>query len=336
MRLLGQMSDESSARRFSQYLISQEIPCILEQAGPVWQIWVDREDDMDLARQEYERYQASPRDQRYAAASQQVAAMEKESKARQARGRAQYIDYRTAGVPGMAQSAFPFTILLIAASVLFAALTQLGGKLDPWGYALMIDDPSPAHQRQMLERLIQHQPDPQAYVESIASGKGSIRLPMFDNIRHGQLWRLFSPAFLHFGPQHLIFNLWALYSLGTVLERRCGTLFFAFLFFVGAIGSSVGEYFWHGPNFGGVSGVVYCLFGYVWIRGRMDYSFGLQLPSQTVYIMVGWLFLCMTGVMGPVANAAHLVGLLIGVAMAAIPVGWRRYQRQIRQREWMG
>jgi GlpG protein len=30
-------------------------------------------------------------------------------------------------------------------------------------------------------------------------------------------------------------------------------------------------------------------------------------------MMLLWLVLCMTGVMGPIANAAHVVGLVVGI-----------------------
>lgn len=34
--------------------------------------------------------------------------------------------------------------------------------------------------------------------------------------------------------------------------------------------------------------------------------------------MLGWLVLCMTGYLGPIANMAHLTGLLVGMGMGYI------------------
>ena len=43
--------------------------------------------------------------------------------------------------------------------------------------------------------------------------------------------------------------------------------------------------------------------------------------------MMAWLFICMTGFMGPIANAAHVIGLVVGAAYAAVPVAWQGTMR---------
>ena len=48
---------------------------------------------------------------------------------------------------------------------------------------------------------------------------------------------------------------------------------------------------------------------------------GVVLDHRTVVWMGGWLVLCMTGLMGPVGNAAHLVGLLVGMAWGFLSSG---------------
>jgi GlpG protein len=73
-----------------------------------------------------------------------------------------------------------------------------------------------------------------------------------------------------------------------------------------------------------MSGVVYGLFGYVWIRSVFNPIPGLHLSQANVIILLGWLFLCMTGVMGPIANVAHVVGLVVGATFAYVPSLWRK------------
>ena len=56
--------------------------------------------------------------------------------------------------------------------------------------------------------------------------------------RH-QYWRLLAALFLHYGPIHIFFNLFALLLLGPALERQIGGFLFAVCYLVSGIGSSV-------------------------------------------------------------------------------------------------
>jgi GlpG protein len=69
-----------------------------------------------------------------------------------------------------------------------------------------------------------------------------------------------------------------------------------------------------GPFFGGMSGVVYGLVGYVWMKGKYDPAAGLFLHPWTVIMVILWFFVCLTGYVGTIANAAHAAGLVLGVA----------------------
>jgi GlpG protein len=76
--------------------------------------------------------------------------------------------------------------------------------------------------------------------------------------------------------------------------------------------SNLAQYVFVGPYFLGMSGVVYGLIGYIWIRGKLDPGSGLLLHRATVTMALIWLVLGLTGVLG-VANGAHVGGLLIGM-----------------------
>ena len=140
------------------------------------------------------------------------------------------------------------------------------------------------------------------------------RLGGLPEIRHGELWRLFTPMFIHFGLLHLLFNMVWLLDLGTMIERRQSTRVLSALVLVIAALSDFGQYLWQGPGFGGMSGVVYGLIGYIWLRGKFDPASGLFLHSSTVTMAVIWFVLCLAGVFPYVANAAHGVGFAVGIA----------------------
>jgi GlpG protein len=78
--------------------------------------------------------------------------------------------------------------------------------------------------------------------------------------------------------------------------------------------SNLAEFLVSGPSFGGMSGVVYGLLGYIWMQGRFNPASRLSLQPQTVTFMIVWFFVCLAGLVGPIANTAHGVGLAVGVA----------------------
>jgi GlpG protein len=67
-----------------------------------------------------------------------------------------------------------------------------------------------------------------------------------------------------------------------------------------------------------MSGVVYGLIGYIWMRGKFDPASGLFLHSTTVTMAVVWFLLCLVGIIPHVANAAHGVGFAVGLAWGYI------------------
>ena len=55
-----------------------------------------------------------------------------------------------------------------------------------------------------------------------------------------------------------------------------------------------------------------------WIRGKYDRASGVGLDPQSVQWLLIWLVVCFTGLVGPVANAAHVAGLLTGMVCGRI------------------
>ena len=139
--------------------------------------------------------------------------------------------------------------------------------------------------------------------------------------RPGQVWRLVTPIFLHFGLLHIVFNCWATIVEGTLIETGRGTLRLAVLVLVSAVLSNLGQYLLyefirarHGCTASAVfRGSATRMFGYLWMKGMYEPEQGMILHPNTISTMLIWLVLCMTGVLGPIANAAHVVGLVVGI-----------------------
>lgn len=134
-----------------------------------------------------------------------------------------------------------------------------------------------------------------------------------DEIISGQLWRLITPIFLHFNLLHILFNCMWLHSLGSQIEKKKGTKFFITFILCTAIFSNLSQFLITGPAFGGMSGVVYGLFGYVWIKSRLDPGDGFYIDPVVAMIMLGFFLVCFTGAFGGVANWAHAGGLIVGL-----------------------
>jgi GlpG protein len=132
-----------------------------------------------------------------------------------------------------------------------------------------------------------------------------------------QIWRWFTPVLLHFSLTHLVFNLaWWVY-LGHLFEQRLGVLLLAGLTLTVALISNAAQYYLVGPQFGGLSGVVYGLFGYFWLAGRLNPAQGLHISSGLAGFMLLWLLLGFFDLLWvSMANWAHLGGLIAGVAWA--------------------
>jgi GlpG protein len=114
------------------------------------------------------------------------------------------------------------------------------------------------------------------------------------------------------------------FQLGRMIEALRGTVRLAIFILLIAVLSCVAQAIapsaWGGtPRFGGMSGVVYGLFGYAWMKSIFDTQPGFYLGQSTVIIMLGWLFLCMTPAIPNVANVAHVVGLIAGIATGYLP-----------------
>ena len=86
-----------------------------------------------------------------------------------------------------------------------------------------------------------------------------------------------------------------LYDLGSQIESKKGSKFFVTFLIIIAIISNLTQFFVNGPAFGGMSGVVYGLFGYVWVKSRLDPADGFHIDPTVAMIMFGFFALCFTG-----------------------------------------
>ncbi|HWF17806.1 MAG TPA: rhomboid family intramembrane serine protease [Verrucomicrobiae bacterium] len=299
MRMIGQVDSEEKARNFADYLYVQGIDNQIEQdKNGLWSVWIHREEDLERGRALLNNYMANPADPRFQNHTQAAEEMREQKRREQAEHEKKLKKGRQLFRPMATYGFGPVTSILIFISVIaFMDKYFHGGKIFSQLSLTQYD----------LKNI-----DDLGIWQALLTRISNFH-ELLPEIREGQVWRLVTPIFLHFTILHIFFNMLWLRDLGSMIEARQGSLLFVIQVLIIAVISNLTQFLFTGGGFGGMSGVVYGLFGYVWIRGKLDPTSGLYLHPTTVAMMMIWLFVCMIGVMGSIANAAHASGLLVGV-----------------------
>ncbi len=259
MRMIGHLKNEASAKTFGGYLSSLDVRNMVEPDSEGWAVWIYSEDQIETGSQALAAYLRNPADRSFQDAADTAAASEQ----RQQRDEAAFAKrVRTADQIWKRSDTAPLTILLIAASVGVTLLAGINNVSLPNVRWLLISEGGPG------------------FLPEVQFGR-----------RKG---RLITPIFIHFGPMHLIFNMLVLYELGRMIEMAQGTKRLALLVVIIGAGSNLGQYLIADPYFGGMSGVLYGMVGYIWLRSQCDPASGLMLQPMATRRSVMprfWLFL---------------------------------------------
>lgn len=288
MRLIGQLPTEANATTFSDFLFVEGIENEVEADKEGWGIWIHSEDEWPRAKEMLAAFLANPHDQHYAGKTARARQLRQQAVAEAGEVEKRTYDRRAVFRATMPYGVGALTTVLVCLCVAIAVLAWTGYK-----------------EKIYAELFITH--------VTVAPGGYGSALPGLAEIRSGEFWRLLTPAFIHIDPLHLLFNMLWLLNLGSMIEARLGTGRFGLMVVLLGVISNLAQYYIESPFFNGFSGVNYGLFGYLWVRGRLDPRSGLYLPPQIVAMMVIWFLLCLTGVVGNVANMAHAAGLGLGL-----------------------
>ena len=133
-------------------------------------------------------------------------------------------------------------------------------------------------------------------------------------IAQGEVWRLFTAIFLHGGVVHVMFNLYALYALGPLLEGYTGHTRFLTIFLVSGLYGSLFSYALSGPVSVGASGAIFGLLGGISIYFLKYHSnFGMQgraiLQNMAIVLVLNLIIGFSSGF---IDNWGHIGGLVGG------------------------
>lgn len=214
----------------------------------------------------------------------------------------------------------PVTTLLLAACIITALLTGFGATINP-------DNP-----------LFY----PPGFLPTLFGGLGEggslsengSRVISDGTITTSTLLRTLSPALLHFGAIHLVFNLLWLWFFGRQLERMQGSWLLLALVIVTAFISNSAQSLFYGNQFGGMSGVVYGLVGYSWCLHYFMPNSYLMINGAMFTFFLIWLLVA--ALLPGFADAAHVGGLISGTIVGLVVVTWYTFvlDRDVVGKPW--
>lgn len=137
-------------------------------------------------------------------------------------------------------------------------------------------------------------------------------------IAEGEVWRLFTAMFLHGDIIHLLFNLYALYILGPMVEGFFGHRRFLLIYFIGGLWGSVASYAFSQAISVGASGAIFGLIGATtiyFLRYRENFGPRGRAIVQNMLVVIGINLVLGLSVPG-IDNWGHMGGLIGGTAVA--------------------
>ncbi len=335
MRRIGNLPNESQANRFCDYLQTQSIDAKAsssdESAPPSstpHDIWIRSEQDVPRAKELIAEFQSDPasgqydvsaeaerqRRKRSAEIAEKIASQKKAQMQLRRGTKGNLGGQNLGGLAGdQSPASIPITIAIVVLATLIGFVTEFAG-VD--GAVSPVGRGGPTIQQTLYNAL--SCVDYPLFVATEGDGLASLK--------QGEVWRLFTPILLHGSIFHLVFNMFNLYVLGGVVERIHGSLFYLMLILIcGGIAtlSQIVLADLIGGPFGGAraigaSGALFGVFGFVWIRPKVDRSYPVEIPSFNIKFMLGFLVLCFTPLLPNIANGAHMGGLVAGMIVAGI------------------
>lgn len=154
-------------------------------------------------------------------------------------------------------------------------------------------------------------------------------------VQNGEVYRLFTSMFLHFGIEHLVNNMLVLFVLGSRLEQVIGKLRFLFIYLAGGIAGNIFSLILELRNqdfsvSAGASGAVFAVMGamiYVVIRNK---GWLEDLSMRQILVMAAFsLYFGFTS--SGVDNAAHIGGMIAGFVLAVLI--WHPRKKRDQQME---
>ena len=202
------------------------------------------------------------------------------------------------------------TILIAAYTVVF--FVEIGANLSP---AIAFID---AHKAEL--------PDSSNYWSTVIDlcVDLSVAAAGFDKkafLENHQYWRILTGSALHGGILHILFNSYAFYSFGRLIEMLSNRAHLAIVFLISCVGGDVLSLVFQpeGASVGASGGIV-GLIGYLAVYAFVRRDFISSQFRRSLLINIAFIIFYGVVLMSNVDNFAHIGGLLTGAIYAFIQI----------------
>ena len=194
MRMIGHLDSGIQARSFSDYLTVKGIENSVEpEKDGTWAVWIHSEEELKWSKDLFNLFQQNPADPKYQVAARDADKVRERKKKEQADYERRVKQRRHLFRPLMAYGFGPVTFALIFISVVvFIAMyaTSYGARVEHMLRISSVD----------LINIDQF-----SYLRQFVKRVAAFRV-LLPEIREGQVWRLITPIFLHYGFLHIFFQ----------------------------------------------------------------------------------------------------------------------------------
>ena len=316
MRLIGQVEKKQEAKSFCSFLFKEGIESNYHEGQGHFDIWVSDEDKLEKANHWLSEFQKDPTDSRFKVEEHPIDTLgiKKEFPKKTGYFQKQF-SFQSLGAP--------ITRALLFICIAIYALEHFMPHLKEWlAQIFLYDTPTTNPFWVGLYKIALAWPASESYLYA----------PLFEKIREGQLWRLFTPCLFHGNLLHILFNMLWLWTLGRQMEERIKMWQYILITLgIGIISNTV-QYLIGGPFFLGYSGVICGLAGFIWMRQRLAPWEGYPLEGGTtaflgIFVLgmvalqiVSFILMRFEIANFPIdiANGAHVAGALSGIVIGSL------------------
>jgi membrane associated rhomboid family serine protease len=174
------------------------------------------------------------------------------------------------------------------------------------------------------------------YIRSVKDNR-FIEVAQYTNsleaITKGQIWRVITPSLLHKNLIHFLLIIIFMIQFGRTIENTSGRAYLTVLCVISSITCNFIEYKLSGVHFGGMSGVILSLYGFIWMRSTTDLKYAGKL-HVSIHIFMAAIVLCgLMNIFFINNRLGSIAGLVIGMLWGFLSCNFLPKDRRIPKKE---